>query len=106
MTALILIALAAAAPQGAAADTDLRCYRLMAELARADDPSARALGFTAAGYFLGRIDSAEPGADLSRIAAIAEAERPELLVRCTQALEAGGFDPSGGASLEPDSPTS
>ena len=106
MTALILLALAAAAPQGAPAETDLRCYRLMAELARADDPSARALGFAAAGYFLGRIDAAEPGTDLSRIAAIAETERPALLVRCTEALEAGGFDPRGGASLEPDSPNS
>jgi hypothetical protein len=108
MTALLAAALlASSAPQAAApAEPDLRCYRLMAELARARDPAVRTLGITAAHYFLGRIDAAAPGYDLARIAAIDDAERAPLLRRCGEALVSGGFDLRAlGESLERESPT-
>jgi hypothetical protein len=108
MTALLAAALLAyAAPQaGAPAETDLRCYRLMAELARAQDPAARTLGLTAAQYFLGRIDAAAPGTDLSRIAPVSESERAPLMRRCGDALNEGGFDLRAlGASLDRAAPS-
>jgi len=108
MTAFLAAALLAlAAPQAAApVETDLRCYRLMAELARAEDPAARRLGLTAAQYFLGRIDAAAPGTDLARIAPVAESERAPLMRRCGDALSEGGFDLRAlGESLDRESPT-
>ena len=103
MNALLLAATLASAPAQAAApaEIDLGCYRLMADLARAEDPAVRMLGITAAHYFLGRIDSAAPGFDVAAARPVAEAERPELLRRCTAALSASGFDPGAlGASLD------
>lgn len=96
MNALLLGALLASAPAGAAApapaDLDLRCYRLMAELASSEDPQARTLGITAAHFFLGRLDAAAPGSDTRSVAAPSGDERSRLLGRCSEALGAGGFD--------------
>jgi len=107
MNALLLAAMLATPVPGTAPDeTDLRCYRLMAELARAEDPAVRAVGMSAAHYFLGRIDAAAPGYDVAGLAAPAQGDRPALLERCTAALSANGFDPRAlGASLEPAGPT-
>lgn len=108
MNALLLAALLSAppAPPGEPAETDLRCYRAMAELARSDDPAARTLGLTAAQYFLGRIDSAAPGFDVGRIAAVADVERAALVRRCAEALSESGFNlRSLGASLDREPPT-
>ena len=105
--ALAAVLLASAAPHSAApAETDLRCYRLMAELARAEAPAARTLGLGAAQYFLGRIDAVAPGYDLAHIAPIRDDERADLVRRCSEALNAGGFDlPALGASLDRVLPT-
>ena len=101
LLAAAMLASAAAAP----ADTDLRCYRLMAELARSEDPAGRTLGLAAAQYFLGRLDAAAPGADLARIAPVGESERAALVRRCGEALQNGGFDLRAlGASLDRGSP--
>lgn len=97
MHLMLLAALAAASP----AESDLRCYRLMAELARADAPSARNLGIRAANWFLGRIDARAPGFDVSRLAAIAETERPALLRQCMETLDRGGFGSAGGGERGP-----
>jgi len=107
MNALLLAAMLASSPQAPApAETDLRCYRLMAELTRAEDPAVRALGLSAAHYFLGRIDAAVPGYDLASAPAVPERERPALLARCSATLSDHGFDPRAvGASLEPAGPT-
>jgi hypothetical protein len=106
MNALLLAAMLAAPVPGAAPDeTDVRCYRLMAELARAEDPEIRRVGLTAAQFFLGRIDAAAPGYEVGA-AGIGEAERPELIRRCGAALDSSGFDPREAAeALEPPEPT-
>ncbi|HZF93742.1 MAG TPA: hypothetical protein VEZ20_02600 [Allosphingosinicella sp.] len=106
MNAILLAALLAS-PQAAAPDpADLRCYRLMADLARAEEPAARALGLSAAHFFIGRIDAAVPGYDLARAPAVPESERADLLARCTQTLGASGFDPEGlGERLDRPQPT-
>lgn len=82
---------------GPAADAalDQRCFVLMAELAEDQDPRIQSLGRTAAQYFLGRIDAADPGFD--PVAALeaqapAGAERDRLLSRCGDAMQAGGRD--------------
>jgi hypothetical protein len=111
MNALLLAALMAspaAAPAAAPSPDpgDLRCYRLMADLARSDVPAARALGLSAAHFFIGRIDAAAPDYDLAAAPAVPEAERTAALRRCTDTLGASGFDPNGlGASLETARPT-
>jgi hypothetical protein len=93
MNALLLAALLAS-PQAPGPDpTDLRCYRLMADLAHADEPAARALGLSAAHFFIGRIDAAAPDYDLTQAPAVAAGERTQVLARCTQTLGASGFDP-------------
>jgi hypothetical protein len=100
MNAIFLGALLASAP-AAPADLDLRCYRLMAELAASEDPQARALGVTAAHFFLGRLDSAAPGSEARPVAPPTDRERPLLLRRCSEALGASGFDVRAlGRSLE------
>ena len=107
MNALLLAAMLASAPSGGAApdEGDVRCYRLMAELARAGDPSVRRLGLAAAQFFLGRIDSAAPGYALGD-ERVTDGERRELVRRCGAALEASGFDPGAlGATLEQPEPT-
>jgi hypothetical protein len=107
MNALLLAVLLSSAPAGAAApdETDVGCYRLMAELARAPDPDVRTLGLTAAQYFLGRIDAAAPGYE-ARGAPISDAERPDLVRRCGERLNANGFDLRAlGASGEGQRPT-
>jgi hypothetical protein len=95
MNAIILGALLASAPAAAPSapvELDQRCYRLMAELAASEDPEARALGITAAHFFLGRIDAGDPGSEARSVAAPTAEERPRLLSRCSEALVAGGFD--------------
>ena len=95
MNAILLAALLAS-PQAPAPDpSDLRCYRLMAELAGAGEPAVRALGLSAAHFFIGRIDAAAPGYDLARAPAIPASERAALLAHCTETLGASGFDPEG-----------
>ncbi len=88
---MALFALSSAAD---ANSLDLRCYRLMAELAREDDPRIRSAGMTGAHYFLGRIDAANPGFDPE--AGSGEpaplAERETLVRRCGEAMGAGGRD--------------
>ncbi|MEA3017967.1 MAG: hypothetical protein QOI38_2689 [Sphingomonadales bacterium] len=92
MNALLLAFLLSAPARPATPDqTDIGCYRLMAELARAPDPEVRTLGLTAAQYFLGRIDAAAPGYEV-RGAPISDAERPDLVRRCGERLHANGFD--------------
>ena len=79
----------------ASAALDQRCFRLMAALAEDEDPRIQRLGRTAAQYFLGRIDAAEPGFDFdAALAAEAPdaAEREALLGQCGDALQAGGRD--------------
>ncbi|HEX8364121.1 MAG TPA: hypothetical protein VF603_02420 [Allosphingosinicella sp.] len=93
MNALLLAVLLSSAPAPAAGpdSTDLGCYRLMAELARAANPQVRTLGLAAAQYFLGRIDAAAPGYEVSAVP-VSEADRPELVRRCGERLNANGFD--------------
>ena len=88
---MALFALSSAAD---ANSLDLRCYRLMAELAREEDPRIRSAGMTGAHYFLGRLDAANPGFEPE---AVADEQTPlaerELLVRqCGEAMGAGGRD--------------
>jgi hypothetical protein len=106
MNALLLAALLAS-PQAPAPDpSDLRCYRLMADLARSGEPAARALGLGAAHFFIGRIDAAAPGYDLGAAPAVPPAERAAALQRCTETLSASGFDPEAlGARLDRSQPT-
>jgi hypothetical protein len=88
---LVLFALSSAAD---ANSLDLRCYRLMAELAREDDARIRSAGMTGAQYFLGRLDAADPGfepdADAGEPASLVE--RETLVRRCGDAMGAGGRD--------------
>jgi hypothetical protein len=78
----------------AADATDLRCYRLMAELARSEDAEVH------------RIDAAAPGTDLAAAPAIEASERAALIRRCSDALNARGFDPASlGETLERPEPT-
>ena len=105
MNALLLAALLAAAPAAGPDETDLGCYRLMAELTRASDPEVRTLGLAAAQYFLGRIDAAAPDYEVSP-APVSEAARPDLLRRCGERLNANGFDLRAlGAPAEATRPT-
>lgn len=92
MNALLLaLLLSGPAPTAAPDATDVGCYRLMAELSRAPDPEVRTLGITAAQYFLGRIDAAAPGYEAGG-APVSDAERPDLVRRCGDRLNANGFD--------------
>ena len=88
---LVFLALAAAPVQAQPAEPlDLRCYRLMAELAEDEDPRVRQMGMTAAHYFLGRLDASSPGAELG--AAGAGEPREPLLRACGDAMGAAGRD--------------
>lgn len=92
MNALLLAAALAAAPSAPVpSERDVRCFRLMAELARAEDSELRALGLASASFFLGRIDAAAPGFDV-RGAAPQAGDRAALLRDCSSALGASGFD--------------
>ena len=106
MESLLFAAFAAAAPISASASAplDLSCYRLMAEMAEADDPRVRATATVAAQYFLGRLDAAGAGdASLDSPLPAAEAREP-LLRRCGEAMQAGGRDfRTIGESLQPRS---
>ena len=89
---MALFALSSAAD---ANSLDLRCYRLMAELAREEDPRIRSAGMTGAQYFLGRLDAVNPGFDPDADAgdeAVSFAERDTLVRRCGDAMGAGGRD--------------
>jgi hypothetical protein len=90
--ALMAVGAAGSASPAAPAQNDVRCYRLMAGLARAEDPTVRALGITAASFFLGRIDAVAPGFDVAAALPVGEAEQASLLRSCEEALNAGGFD--------------
>src|SRR4028118_1876522 len=92
---------AAPAPAGGpgAPAAHVPCDRRWAGRAGAEAPAARTLGLGAAQYFLGRIDAVAPGYDLAHIAPIRDDERADLVRRCSEALNAGGFDlPALGAS--------
>jgi len=100
MASVILSALfALTAPQGPVAAPeqarlDLRCYRLMAQLAADGDPRISAAGFTGAQYFLGRMDAREPGfdPDAAPATALSEEERAKLVGACGKLMGAGGRD--------------
>jgi hypothetical protein len=101
MASVFMAALLAFAPSPEAAATagshalDLRCYRLMAELAEDEDPRIRAAGFTGAQYFLGRIDARAPGFDPEEAPdgeAGSDAERERLIGQCGALMGAGGRD--------------
>ena len=94
MAALFALTAPEAAASAAPAPQDMRCYRLMAELAEDDDPRIRSAGLTGAQYFLGRIDARAPGFDPAQDAApgVAEAERGALISQCSALMGAGGRD--------------
>lgn len=72
---------------------DVRCYRLMAELAQDEDPRISSAGLTGAQYFLGRIDAGAPGYEPDpQAAGIAERERAALIGQCGALMGAGGRD--------------
>ena len=100
---LLALALAAAPTEPASAEAlDLRCFRLMAQLAEDENPRVRALGLTAAQYFLGRIDASAPGAELGEGPGSDEPREP-LLRACGEAMGAAGHDfRSIGEPLAPD----
>ena len=84
-----------ASEPAAGAALDQRCFVLMAELAEDSDPRVQSLGRTAAQYFLGRIDAADPGFDPAaaiETSAPTGAERERLLARCGDAMQADGRD--------------
>jgi hypothetical protein len=93
---LIAAVLAAAQPHAPIGDAtnalDQRCFGLMAQLAEDQDPRVQSLGRVAAQYFLGRIDAASPGFDPENVAPPAPGDRPALLRRCGDAMQAGGRD--------------
>ena len=114
MESVLIAALVAAAPiaqpgaEPAPAPLDLRCFRLMAELAGDEDPRIRSMGRIAAQYFLGRIDAAAPGFDPEAVLAEpAGADRGRLLRQCSDVMGAGGrdFRAIGEALAAPARPT-
>ena len=95
MGSVLSLALFALSSAADANSLDLRCYRLMAELAREDDPRVRSAGMTGAQYFLGRLDAADPGFDPDSAASDGQlplAEHDALVRRCGDAMGAGGRD--------------
>ncbi|MFN3726345.1 MAG: hypothetical protein ACK4SZ_08570 [Allosphingosinicella sp.] len=95
MGSVLSLALFALSSATDANSLDLRCYRLMAELAQDEDPRIRSAGMTGAQYFLGRLDAADPGFDPETAgSAPAEplTEREELVRRCGEAMGADGRD--------------
>jgi hypothetical protein len=101
MASVFLSALfALTAPQAAVtaapepAPLDLRCYRLMAELAAEEDPRISAAGLTGAQYFLGRIDARSPGFDPDSAPKPAwdDSNREQLVGQCGALMGAGGRD--------------
>ena len=115
MESVLIAALVAAAPiaqpgaEPAPAPLDLRCFRLMAELAGDEDPRIRSMGRIAAQYFLGRIDAAEPGFDPEAALAepVSDEDRGRLLRQCGDVMGAGGrdFRAIGEALAPPARPT-
>lgn len=89
-----LTAQGAAVPSPVApSQQDVRCYRLMAELAQDDDPRIASAGLTGAQYFLGRIDAVAPGFEAAQgDAAMTDSERASLIGRCGSLMGAGGRD--------------
>ena len=94
MGSVLSLALFALSSAADANSLDLRCYRLMAELAREEDPRIRSAGMTGAQYFLGRLDAADPDFDPDADAGepASPAERETLIRRCGDAMGAGGRD--------------
>ena len=98
MDSVLIAALVAATPIAlpASADPqplDLRCFRLMAELAEDEDPRIRSVGRVGAQYFLGRIDAAAPGFDPGTVQEEASGEDAGTLLRqCGEVMDAGGHD--------------
>ena len=74
------------------APLDLRCFRLMAELAEDEDPRIRSIGRVGAQYFLGRIDAAAPGFDpaTAREEGVSAEDYSALLRQCGDIMQAGG----------------
>jgi hypothetical protein len=94
IAALFALTAPEAAPQAAPAVQDLRCYRLMAELAENDDSRISSAGLTGAQYFLGRIDARSPGFDPDAVehAPVAANEREPLVGQCGALMGNGGRD--------------
>ena len=94
LIALLVSATSPAAPAdaGGPAPLDLRCFRLMADLADDQDPRIRSMGTVGAQYFLGRIDAAAPGFDVDQALEGSVGDRDGLLRECGEVLRAGGRD--------------
>lgn len=95
MVSVLPLALLALSSAADASSLDLRCYRLMAELAREDDPRIRSAGLTGAHYFLGRLDVADPDFDPDAETGdeqVPLVEREALVRRCGEAMGASGRD--------------
>jgi len=99
MKSVLVAAIVAATPIAlpaapAPAPLDLRCFRLMAELAEDEDPRIRSVGRVGAQYFLGRIDAAAPGFDPAT--ALEEGasgeDQSDLLRQCGAVMQAGDRD--------------
>jgi hypothetical protein len=77
--------------QDTTTEQDLRCFVIGVEMGNsADSATARAAGFSAALYFLGRLDGRAPGLDLERALAdlptLSQGESRSEAQRCGQAL--------------------
>lgn len=82
---------ASAPPSPAPSAQDVRCYRLMAELAADEDPRIATAGLTGAQYFLGRIDAHAPGFDpAGESQPVPERDREALLGQCGALMGVGG----------------
>jgi len=99
MASMLIAAVLAFAPAPEAAHShssalDLRCYRLMAELAGSDDPQVSAAGLTGAQYFLGRIDARSPVMDKETAQGDATPDnaREKLIGRCSALMGDNGCD--------------
>ena len=99
MDSVLIAALVAATPIAlpASADPqplDLRCFRLMAELAEDEDPRIRSVGRVGAQYFLGRIDAWAPGFDpaTAREEGAPGENDSTLLRQCGDVMQAGDRD--------------
>ncbi len=84
---------AAVPPPAPPSAQDVRCYRLMAELAEDEDPRISSAGLTGAQYFLGRIDARSPGFEPPLDGeGMRDNDRAALIGQCGALMGAGGRD--------------
>jgi hypothetical protein len=92
---LLLLAPNQASERSEAAALDIRCFSLMADLARDGGPEVRGAATIAAHYFLGRVDAIRPGYDPDAAAPdlpAGDAGRAQLIAACGEVLAAEGRD--------------